>query len=314
MTKELIEEAKDTYPAEIKTDAHARILAELCQKFETRPADRKITPMLRFNKRTQREEVSFHVGIDLCRQRAESSGCYAGSSKPIFTGEPKKPGWVCEVTIGKLVGGEVRPFVAEAEWSEYASLTSPIWSSKPRIMLAKCAEMLALRKAFPSLLSGVYDPSEFDKDKPATTGEALQEGQPPKAEYGKRGETNAAVGHIEGLFRELCELIPSEKANEKWAFLFGPKGEDGRWSYAWTNDLKALREDYRQAKELVTKTRLIVEIVNMQAEAMELANGDADIDVGPAFFEDPGSPEGWPLAELEDRHQEIKSVLDGCVE
>ena len=59
-----------------------------------------------------------------------------------------------------------QPLYAVALWSEYCQTNkdgapSSMWSRFATVMLAKCAEMLALRKAFPAELSGLYSAEEM---------------------------------------------------------------------------------------------------------------------------------------------------------
>lgn len=64
-------------------------------------------------------------------------------------------------------GGGV--FSAVALFKEYAPIykggLSGMWQSKPALMIAKCAEALALRKAFPADLSGIYTDDEMENAK-----------------------------------------------------------------------------------------------------------------------------------------------------
>lgn len=53
-----------------------------------------------------------------------------------------------------------KPFPGIALWAEYAQ-SSPMWQKMKANQLAKCAESLALRKAFPHQLSGLYTPDEM---------------------------------------------------------------------------------------------------------------------------------------------------------
>lgn len=62
-------------------------------------------------------------------------------------------------------GGGV--FSAVAIFKEYAPVyngkLSGMWATKPALMIAKCAEALALRKAFPSDMSGIYTDDEMSR-------------------------------------------------------------------------------------------------------------------------------------------------------
>jgi phage recombination protein Bet len=104
------------------------------------------------------------VSIDGARLIAERSGRYRPGSVA-WCGEDgiwhdtwmsdEKPK-AAKVTVFK----DDHPVEAIAHFSEYVQKT-PTWNSMPRLMIAKCAEMLALRKAFPQDLSGLYSDDEL---------------------------------------------------------------------------------------------------------------------------------------------------------
>ena len=104
------------------------------------------------------------VSIDYMRMRAESSGVYAGSDDAAFELKKDWP-WTATVTVWKIVQGVRCPFTATARWSEYypGDAKGFMWKKMRFLMLSKCAEALALRKAFPGQLHGLYAQEEMDQ-------------------------------------------------------------------------------------------------------------------------------------------------------
>lgn len=120
-------------------------------------------------------KYTIQTGIDgfrlIARRAAERSHETFGEPETLWCGED---GVWREVWLGseppkgaKVVVQRGRgSFTGVATLDEYAgrkkdgSLTS-MWASKPAIMLAKCAEALALRKAFPQDLSGLNTDDEM---------------------------------------------------------------------------------------------------------------------------------------------------------
>ncbi len=103
------------------------------------------------------------VGIDGYRLIADRTGQYAGNDDAEYgPGDP--PDWA-RVTVWKLVQGQRCPFTATARWAEYVpdEKQNFMWKKLPHLMIAKVAESLALRKAFPAELSGVYTDAEMDQ-------------------------------------------------------------------------------------------------------------------------------------------------------
>lgn len=86
---------------------------------------------------------------------------------------PTNPLGIVKATVRIWKTGASRPVEASAFWDEYRQaiedrngggkkLTGK-WADMPRNQLGKCAEALALRKAFPEDLSGIYTDDEMDQ-------------------------------------------------------------------------------------------------------------------------------------------------------
>lgn len=75
-----------------------------------------------------------------------------------------------EVTVYKHAHGEWFPAIGEAYWDEYVPLKDGVidskktgWIKMPRIMLPKCAEANAIRKAWPDDFAGLEVEEEVDR-------------------------------------------------------------------------------------------------------------------------------------------------------
>lgn len=143
------------------------------------PVQRQLYGIMRYDARAKRAKLTVQVGIDGFRAVAARTREYAGSDDAVFTGTG--PELKATVTVYRITQGVRCPFTASARWSEYVQTTrdgkpSGQWGSKPFVMLAKCAEALALRKAFPAELGGIYTDAEMPQhgdvvDAPALTDE-----------------------------------------------------------------------------------------------------------------------------------------------
>jgi phage recombination protein Bet len=101
------------------------------------------------------------VSIDGLRAIAERTGAYApGATR--YEYDENKSLVAAFVSVKKYVNGTWFDVEESAFYEEYRG-TSPIWKKMPRVMLAKCAEARALRRAFSSDLSGLYAAEEMDQ-------------------------------------------------------------------------------------------------------------------------------------------------------
>lgn len=121
-----------------------------------------------YGKDVWKQKMTIQTSIDGFRVIAERSGDYGGQDEPIFTANNNKL-ISCKVAVYRF-RGDVRyaASVGVAYWSEYAQLDDKneptgLWKKMPHTMLAKVAEALALRKAYPQDLSGLYTSDEMNQ-------------------------------------------------------------------------------------------------------------------------------------------------------
>jgi phage recombination protein Bet len=120
--------------------------------------------------------MTIQTSIDGFRVVAERSGFYAGQSEPEFVEDEKGNIICCKVRVFKFSPAGVRyeAAVGVAYWAEYAQ-SSPMWNKMKHTMISKCAEALALRKAFPQDLSGLYTTDEMQQAQEPTVVETTSE-------------------------------------------------------------------------------------------------------------------------------------------
>lgn len=123
-----------------------------------------------------RDQWSTQCSIDGFRAIAESSGDYEGQAGPFWCGADGvwKDVWISNVPpmasrVGVWRKGFRDPLYRVATWAEYCQKgkdgkPTKFWAAMPSLMLAKCAEALALRAAFPQKLSGVYTADEMPQE------------------------------------------------------------------------------------------------------------------------------------------------------
>jgi phage recombination protein Bet len=154
-------------------EATIRLYGKVCGETRLSPFKRQIYIIKRWSK--QGDRYTLQTGIDGFRAIAEDTGAYAGSDDAVYDSEDKPN--KATVSVWKIVSGVRCPFTATARWDQYypGDQQGFMWNKMPHLMLAKCAEALALRKAFPSRLSGLYTHEEMAQagDQPALTEAAM---------------------------------------------------------------------------------------------------------------------------------------------
>lgn len=178
LTKAQIDLVKRTV-AKGSSDDELRLFLQVCKGANLNPFLKQVHLIPRWDSKEGRETRTIQVSIDGFRSIAESSGNYAGNDDVIFKGEKEieftkgkdaikeKITVPLEATVSvyKVVQGQRYPFTATARWDEYypGAKMGFQWHIRPKLMLGKCAEALALRKAFPKLLSGMYAQEEMEQ-------------------------------------------------------------------------------------------------------------------------------------------------------
>lgn len=176
LTIEQIELLKRTV-AKGASDDEIAVFAHVCNRTGLDPFVKQIHAIKRRVKdeETQqwREATAYQIGIDGFRLIAKRTGEWNGTLEPLFfdAGGNARTVWLekkppVAARVGVKVKGVSEIIYATVLWSEYVQTKkdgtpTKQWAEKPVVMLGKCAEAAALRKAFPQELSGLYSHEEM---------------------------------------------------------------------------------------------------------------------------------------------------------
>lgn len=166
MDRDKVELIKQTV-AKGASDLELELFMHACKRTGLDPLMKQIYAIKRWNSAEKKEVMAFQTGIDGYRLIADRTNRYAPGRAPEFQYNEHHDVISATAYVKKqTVDGQWHECSATAYWDEYVQTTkegkpTSMWLKMPHLMLAKCAEALALRQAFPAELSGVYTHEEM---------------------------------------------------------------------------------------------------------------------------------------------------------
>lgn len=175
-----------------------------CKQTGLNPLTRQIYAIRRSGKMT------IQTSIDGFRVIAERSGSYAGQDEPVWEDDEKGFPIKCTVRVYRFTPNFEQRYcagVGVAHFKEYYPNPILLQKTMPHTMISKVAEALALRKAFPQDLSGLYTSDEMSQ---ADEVEVVNEEKPKNAEVEVANVKKVSLDQV----KELNNLITGAELTE----------------------------------------------------------------------------------------------------
>ncbi len=169
-TSERLDLIKRTY-CKGGTDLDLELFISTCKRLKLSPEAKQIYAVIRPTK--DGPQMTIQTSIDGFRLIADRTDAYEGQTPVQWCGKDgvwrdiwKETDAPIASRVGVYKKGFREALYAVAHWDEYVQKTregnaTQFWAKMPRLMLGKVAEALALRKAFPNELSGIYATEEI---------------------------------------------------------------------------------------------------------------------------------------------------------
>ena len=217
------------------TDGQLALFIQVCRQTGLNPFARQIYAVIRNEKQrdgSYAPKMAIQTSIDGYRLLAQRSGEYAGQDGPYWY-NPHTREWVdvwleefppAAAKVGVMRKGFTQPIYAVARFESYAvreyntntrkydGELKNLWAKMPELMIAKTAEALALRRAFPAELSGIYTDAEMEQADVSAKAVAVATARPQTEADKKKARLNNLfkAGKAKGLFLgkdEMAEYI-----------------------------------------------------------------------------------------------------------
>jgi phage recombination protein Bet len=228
-TQDQVDLIKRTYFPQ-STDDELSLFITTAQRLGLDPFAKQIFAVKRWSK--DGGSMTIQVSIDGYRLIADRTGNYEGQEGPEWCGEDEvwRKVWIkshppSAARVGVYKKGARGPIWGVATYGSYvqtlrSGAPNSIWSKMPDVMLAKCAEALALRKSFPNELSGVYTEDEMGQADNVSPAEREGFGPNPSWESSQPAGTVPEEAPALPAGPTEQDVLDARMANEKTVGLF----------------------------------------------------------------------------------------------